>query len=241
MGNPNLNPEYTHAFETGYLVNWETGSILSSAYYRYRKGVIQRITEVEDDGTTRVFPINLATQNAYGLEFNLSLNVQQWWQLNTSANFYRAITEGRHNEEILYADAHSFNTRTTSKMTFFKNFNIQTSFNYRAPRQSTQGRRRSSYSLDFALGKDILKGKGTITANVRDLLNTRQRRSITEIDDYYEESVSQWRPPRQVRVTFTYRLNQLKEKRDRNGDGGDEDRDRDDNGMGGEVDFNRDQ
>lgn len=235
MGNPNLNPEYTHSFETGYLVNWEYGSILSSAYYRYRKGVIQRIIEVDDDGITRVFPVNLATQNAYGLEFNLSLNMKQWWQLNSSANFYRAITEGRHNEELLYSDAHSFSTRTSSKMTFFKDFNIQASFNYRAPRVNTQGRQRSSYSLDLALAKDIMKGKATVTANVRDILNSRKRRSITEIDDYYEETVSQWRP-RQFRVTFTYRLNQKKERRDRDRDGGD-DRDMENDGVG-EVDFN---
>ncbi len=211
QGNPNLNPEYTHSFETGYLINWEKGSVLSSAYYRYRQGVIQRITEVQGDSITLIFPINLATQNAYGLEFNLSLNPVQWWTLNTSANFYRAITEGQHNDDRLYSDTHTFNTRTTSKMTLGEHFEFQTSFNYRAPRITTQGRRRSSYSLDFAVAKDILKGKGTVTANVRDVLNSRKRRSITEIGDYYEETESQWRP-RSFRVTFTYRLNQMKER-----------------------------
>jgi hypothetical protein len=79
--------------------------------------------------------------------------------------------------------------------------------------------------LDLALAKDILKGKGTITANVRDLLNTRKWRSITEIEgeNYYAESTRQ-RAPRQVRLTLTYRLNQMKNRdRDRNReDGGDE-------------------
>lgn len=216
MGNPDLNPEYTHSFETGYLVNWETGSVLSSAYYRYRQGVIQRITEVQGDSITLVFPINLATQNAYGLEFNVSLNLARWWTLNSSANFYRAITEGQYNDDRLFADTHTFNTRSTSKMTLWDKLDFQTSFNYRAPRMTTQGRRRSSYSLDFALAKDVLKGKGTITANVRDVLNSRKRRSITEIGDYYEETESQWRP-RSFRVTFTYRLNQIKERGERDG------------------------
>jgi hypothetical protein len=57
---------------------------------------------------------------------------------------------------------------------------------------------------------------------VRDLLNTRKWRSITEIeeDNYYAESVSQW-APRQVRLTFTYRLNQMKNKdRGRGGNDG---------------------
>lgn len=223
QGNPNLNPEYTHAFETGYLVTWDKGSVLSSAYYRHRKGDIQRVVQVDADGTTRLFPVNLGSTNSYGLEVNFSYNVGKWWDINSSANFFRAITEGVFEGENLSRDTYLFHARTTSKMTIGNAFEFQTSFFYRGPQKTTQGRQLSAYSLDLALAKDILKGKGTISANVRDLLNTRKWRSITEIakDNYYAESVSQ-RAPRQVRVTFTYRLNQMKnrDRGERDGDGG---------------------
>lgn len=222
QGNPNLNPEYTHAFETGYLVNWDKGSILSSAYYRYRIGDIQRIVQVDSEGTTRIFPVNVGSTDSYGVEFNFSYTVGKWWDLSSSANFFRAITEGQFEGQSLARDTYAFHARTTSKMTISKGLEFQTSFFYRGPRKTTQGRQLSAYSLDLALAKDILKGKGTISANVRDLLNTRKWRSITEIeeDDYYAESVSQW-APRQVRLTFTYRLNQMKNRdRDRGGEGG---------------------
>jgi outer membrane receptor protein involved in Fe transport len=225
QGNPNLQPEYTHSFETGYLVNWESGSILSSAYYRYRVGDIQHITEIDDDGTTRVFPVNVGSTNAYGLEFNLSLTVGKWWDISSSANFYRAITEGAYKDEQLSRDTYSFHARTTSKMTITKGLEFQTSFFYRGPRETTQGRQLAAYSLDLALAKDILKGKGTISANVRDLLNTRKWRSIVDIpeEDYYSESTRQW-APRQVRLTFTYRLNQNK-KTEKSRQGGQDDGD----------------
>ena len=221
QGNPDLNPEYTHAFETGYLVNWAKGSILSSAYYRYRVGDIQRVVQVDEEGTTRVFPINVGTTNAYGLEFNFSYTIGKWWDINSSANFFRAITEGKYQEEVLSRDTYAFHARTTSKMKISDGFEFQTSFFYRGPRDNTQGRQLAAYSLDMAVSKDILQGRGTITANVRDLLNTRKWRSITEIeeDNYYSERVSQW-APRQVRVTLTYRLNQMKK---RDGGGRDED------------------
>jgi outer membrane receptor protein involved in Fe transport len=217
VGNPNLNPEYTHSFEGGYLVNWENGSILSSAYYRRRNNVIQRITLVDTAGVANIVPINLAIQNSYGLEFNFSLNSGNWWQLNSSANFFRAITEGEYQDEQLYSDTYSLNTRTTSRMTFFKALQFQASFNYRAPRITTQGKELSSYSLDLALSKDIFKGKGTLTANVRDLFNTRLRRSIVDTDTYYSESKSQGRP-RQFTLNFTYRLNGKKERERRDDD-----------------------
>lgn len=222
QGNPNLNPEYTHAFETGYLVNWDNGSILSSAYYRHRIGDIQRIVQVDDDGTTRIFPVNVGSTDSYGLEFNFSYTVGKWWDINSSANFFRSTTEGVFEGESLDRNTYAFHARTTSKMTISKGFEFQTSFFYRGPRKTTQGRQLASYSLDLALAKDVLKGKGTISANVRDLLNTRKWRSITEIeeDNYYAESVSQW-APRQIRLTFTYRLNQMKNRdRDRGGNDG---------------------
>jgi outer membrane receptor protein involved in Fe transport len=219
VGNPDLNPEYTHSFEAGYLLNWESGSILSSAYYRYRKGVIQRITEFDEMGIANIIPINLAIENAYGLEFNFSLNVEKWLQLNSNANFYRAITEGSYKEEQLFSDNYSFNNRTTAKLTLFKTLDFQASFNYRAPRVTPQGKQLSIYSVDLGLSKDIFKGKGTITANVRDLFNSRIMRSIVSVEDFYSESSNQ-RRMRQFMLTLSYRLNRNKEREIRNNEGG---------------------
>lgn len=212
-GNPNLNPEYTHSFEGGYLLNWENASLLTSAYYRHRLGVVQRITQVDDEGLTRIFPVNLATENAVGLEFNLSYSLQDWWRLNTNGNFYRAITNGIFEEQTFYSDTYTWTSRLTSRITFLKKNNFQTSFNYRAPRITTQGKDLSIYSLDLGYSKDLLKGKGTLTASVQDVFNSRKRRRIIDSDGYYSTSEFQWRA-RQFLLTFTYRLNQKKVDRE---------------------------
>lgn len=215
-GNPALRPVYTNSIEIGYLLDWDFGSILSNVYYRQRKNVIERIiTEPDSAGRSMVVPVNLSKENAYGIEFNLSLTVQDWWRINTSANFYRAITNGSYEGEVLESDTYTWTTRTTSKMTLFRNLDFQASFNYRAPRITTQGRDLSIYSLDLGLARDIFKGKGTITAGVRDLFNTRKRRAIIEREDYYSNSTFQWRS-RQFSVTLTYRLNNAKERQRNN-------------------------
>ncbi len=222
-GNPNLRPVYTHSIETGYLFDWKNGSILSNVYYRHRENVIQRITtEPDSAGRAQVVPINLSEENAYGVEFNLSLNIQDWWKVNSSANFYRAMTHGVYEGDVLESDTYTWTSRTTSKMTFAKRVDFQVSFNYRAPRITPQGKDLSMYSIDLGLSKDIFKGKGTITANVRDLLNSRKRRSIIDTEGYYSNSAFQWRS-RQFTVTFTYRLNKAKERqRNNQGDRGEE-------------------
>lgn len=219
VGNPNLRPEYTHSIETGYLVNWETGSVLSSVYYRYRTGVIERIPLIVNDtlGTTLNFPINLSTEDAYGLEFNISWNPIHWWRFNGNANFYRAITEGAYNEQLFFADTYTWTSRATSRVTFLKKYDFQAGINYRAPRKTPQGRDLAMYSIDLGLSRDVLKGNGTITFSVRDLLNSRKFRGIIDREGYYAKSEFQWRA-RQLLLTFTYRLNRQKEQNRGNGE-----------------------
>lgn len=229
-GNPNLRPEYTHSLEAGYLVNWETGSLLPSAYYRYRTGVIERITTPVDDPDasgqilTRTLPVNLSTEDAYGFEFNLSWNPVKWWRWNSNANFYRAITEGQFEGQRLFSDTYTLSGRATSMVRFFQAYDFQTGFRYMAPRQTPQGRMKSIFTVDLGLSRDVLKKNGTLTLSVRDLFNSRKRRSIVESEGYYAESEFQWRA-RQIMLTFTYRLNREKDRNNgRSGDGpGDDD------------------
>jgi outer membrane receptor protein involved in Fe transport len=213
VGNPNLRPEYTHSIETGYLVNWNTGSILSSAYYRYRTGVVERISTVDSLSVTSTMPVNLSTQNAYGLELNVSLNPVKWFRFNGNANFYRAVTEGIYRDQQFYGDTYTMTSRATSQFTMMKKWNLQVGANYRAPRVTPQGKDLAMYYADLGLSRDIMKGNGTITMSVRDVFNTRKYRTIIERDDigYRSEREFQWRA-RQFLLTFSYRLNMKKDK-----------------------------
>jgi outer membrane receptor protein involved in Fe transport len=211
-GNPDLNPEFIHSFEAGHLFNWGKGTLLSNAYYRYRTGVIQRIITIDSNGITNIFPVNLATQNAYGIEFNLDLDINSWWKLTSNINLYRAITDGTYNGERMYSETYSGMGRATSKITLFKKWEMQAAFNYRAPRVTPQGKDLATYFIDLGISGDVLKGKGTLVLNVRDLLNSRMRRGIVNEDGYYSESEFQWRA-RQIMLTFSYRLNRAKEQK----------------------------
>ena len=80
------------------------------------------------------------------------------------------------------------------------------------------------YSIDLGLAHDVLKDNGTVNFTAKDLFNTRKRRNITDVNDFYSESEFQWRS-RQFRLSFTYRINTKKNKKNRF------DRDFDDEGM----------
>ncbi|MEM6379469.1 MAG: outer membrane beta-barrel protein, partial [Bacteroidota bacterium] len=156
---------------------------------------------------------------AYGFEFIYTFDPYKWWRINGSANFYREIVDGRNFQEDLYQDALTWFTRINSRFTIKKDLNVQLRANYRAPRNTPQGRTESFTTVDIALSKDLFKGNGTFTLGVRDVFNAGIYRSLAQGELFFSESERQWRP-RQLTATLNYRLNQKKRRGGSNRSGG---------------------
>lgn len=220
-GNPDLNPEFTDAFEIGHIKYVERGSFTSSLYYRYTTGEVERIRRVDSQGNSITRPENLATENAYGLELTSSYNPFDWWKIDGNFNFYRAITDGSNLDARYKSDTYTWFARLTSRITILKSTDVQVRGNYEAPQQTTQGTRREIATLDLAISRDIFKNNGTITLNVTDVFNSRKFRSTTTGANFYTEGNFQGRL-RQINLTLSYRLRQTKlsgKKKDGDDDG----------------------
>ena len=86
---------------------------------------------------------------------------------------------------------------------------------YRGPSENSQSKRDGVFSTSMAFSKDILKGDGTISLNVNDLLNSSKYQSETLTEDFQAYSEYQ-RRERSIRLSFAYRFKQ-KKKRERQG------------------------
>ena len=210
-GNPDLEPEFSDAFEVGHIKHLEKGTISSSLFYRHTTGKIIRILRVDERGFSNFLPENLAVENSYGAEFVASYNPYKWWRMDGSLNLFHASTDGSNLDDDLKSDTYSGFARLNSRFTFWKRADLQLRGNYEAPQQIPQGIRKAIATLDLAASKDILQEKGTITLTVMDVFNSRRYRIITEGEDFYRESNSQGRL-RQINLTFNYRLHQAKKK-----------------------------
>ncbi len=215
-GNPDLNPEFTNAYEIGYLATWDNASVYGGVYYNETQDVIRRISRYEETETDTLIisqPYNLASRDSYGVEFTVSKEFGRWLKSNGSFNFYRSVTEGSimlgDEQTTLEADATSWSARINSIFTLPKKVDLQLNINYRGPQNTTQGRRLAFYTVDLGATKDVLNGKGTVTATVQDLFNTRKWRNERSTGDFTETSEFQWRS-RQFMLSFIYRLNQKK-------------------------------
>jgi ferric enterobactin receptor len=210
-GNPDLNPEFTNAFELGHIKYMNKGSLTSSVYYRHTNGKITSIRRVQDDGSSYTRPENLGTEDAYGVEFTSSFTPFAWWKMDGSFNFFRAVTDGTTLDEDFKSDTYSWFVRAMSRFTVSKLADLQLRGNYEAPQQTPQGRRKALATLDLAATRDILKNNGTLTLSIVDVFNSRRFRSITEGPNFYARNSSQGRL-RQINLTLNYRLHQAKKK-----------------------------
>jgi hypothetical protein len=237
QGNPDLDPAFANAYDLGYLKRWEKLTLTSSVYFQKESNAFERIQEETGQITTdgikiiRTLPINLSTKQRIGAEFGLMYNPEKWLRLNGSFNFFQFETIGSFNGIDYGAKNTSWFSRFSSKITLPGKIDWQTNGFYRGPSQNAQTESKGIFSMDLAFSKDIFKDNGTISFNVRDLLNSRKRRSYTDTMDglndssyFTSDSEFQWRR-RQFTLAFIYRINEKKknERRGRgNNDGGDD-------------------
>ena len=230
QGNPDLNPAFSNTFDLGYLKKWDKLTFNASIYYQRETDSFERVQlnnedSNETDGITQIvfLPINLSTQNRIGGEVGAIWNPTKKLRFNGSFNFFRFETEGTYTapatEKVPDPEVQDFGTTSTSffgrfsaKYTLPAAIDLQTNGFYVGPRQNSQTESESIFSMDVALSKEVIKDKLTATFNVRDVFNSRKRRSFTQSNNFTSDNEFQWRE-RQFTISLIYRFNQSREDR----------------------------
>lgn len=220
-GNPNLTPEFSNSYELGYLHYWKSGSLLTSFYHRYRTDVIDRITEAQQ-GVTRIFPINLATEKAWGVEFSADQEIADQLNLTANANLFQSNSNGIYQNQVFSSESENFRTRMRLRWEIADGWNYQASMRYRGPSETTQGRREGMTMMDTGLSKDLMDGKAKVTLNIRDLLDSQNFNYTANTDgnpdtDFYTQREFSW-SSRSASISFQYFFGE-RERQQRRGNG----------------------
>ncbi|MCD8193254.1 MAG: outer membrane beta-barrel family protein [Tannerellaceae bacterium] len=107
----------------------------------------------------------------------------------------------------------SWNARMIANVKLPKSYTLQLNGNYNSRQVTSQGYRRSNYSLDGGIRKtfkDI-----SVSLNARDILDSRKWSSVTSGTGFEQVSEGWW-GGRQVGITVTYSFGNMKPKRDNN-------------------------
>ena len=224
FGNPELTPEYSHAFELNYIKNWESGHTLSlSGYYRATDDVIQRIRFLNvEENVMYTTSENVAKSQASGLEIVGKNRLFKILNLTTTVNLYYSkldgfsyLPEGAETPVTGETDeSFAWNVRMIANFNLPWGISLQGTGNYNSKRLMAQGYRKPNYSVDLGLRKSFFEEKLTLSGNVRDLLDSRKFRTITSGDGFWQDSEN-WRGGRRLGFTLTYNFGNMKKKKDK--------------------------
>lgn len=205
IGNPDLNPSYTDAFEMAFLKTWKTFTFNPSVYYQYEKGYIQDYTFRQDD-IFLTMPINIDYEIRSGIELSTLYNPMKWLQVNAEMNFYRFKQKGNYMGNNLDYSSDNFTARLSTQIKLPSKFSFQGRYNFRGAKRNAQTTNEALQSIDFGLSKLLLKDKATIVFDVTNAFNLRQNKSITTGTDYVIKDNSIPNAAR-YRLSFVYRFN----------------------------------
>ncbi len=216
VGNPDLDPAYTNSLELGLLQNFEKWTFNPAVYFQRTSDFFQFYIEPANnsDNAFITLPINLEQEDRYGIELSTSYNPAKWLQLSGDFNYYGFQQTGIYEERDFDFEDSSWFTRLSARLRFPAEFTFQARFNYQGENPDAQAITKPIYFADFALSKNLMGKKATLTLNVRNAFDTRRERRVITGDGFRLEQMEQW-VGRRIRLAFQYRFNRKPNQRDR--------------------------
>lgn len=210
VGNPYIQPQFTWNFQVAHTYkSWLTTSL---EYARTSQNFSQLFRT--EGRVTIITEGNLATQQNLNLTVTANRNLTRWWTSNLSITaFYQEIK----------GQTKDFNSKTTSangninnQFKFGKGWSGELSGFYNAKVTDGQFTIYGFGQVAAGVGKQVLKGKGTIRLNARDIFFTQKIKGDIRYQNVLER-FNQTRDSRQLTLSFSWRFGkQLGDSRKRN-------------------------
>jgi len=218
FGNPELNPEYSNAFELNYIKNWENHMLSISGYYRTTDDVIQSIRYLDGNVMKSTYE-NVAQTQSTGVELVGKSKLFKILDLTTTVNLFYYKLDGFSylpKESVIPVignadEDFSWNARMIANIILPRATSFQLTGNYNAKQAVAQGTRKSNYSLDAGLRKSFMNKKFSLSINARDILDSRSQQTLTYGAGFIQNSKN-WRGGRQVGFTLTYNFGNMRAK-----------------------------
>ena len=207
VGNPNLRPEDIHSFELSYMKYFKGFTLTTSAFARQVNDVVEGVQTSIDSATTLTQFINLTRNRAAGVELIGRADFSKAFNLTANVNIFYNKFFGSPQNNIQPNSGYNWNSSLIGNMQFSKTLSGQINANYMASRVTAQGKSKAMWGTDAALRLDMLKKKGSLSFNMRDVFNTRKWGFFTETYLFARESQRRMLG-RMATLTFTYRFGQ---------------------------------
>lgn len=219
VGNPDIEPRYTHSINVNASWSGELGSLRFAPYYQRTVNDWAPITTVDEQGiSTRTYE-NLLSAESYGASLTYSLRNRDGWGGNVSVSARQTNRDASNlssrysGSSLRWSSRANVNARLTGDLT------AQGNFSYSPPTDLPQGRSDAQYRADMGFRYRILDGRGSIRLSLDDPFEVRRNSSRLQDVTYIQIGRSQV-STRAAQINFTYSFGGGGGRRGGGGDGG---------------------
>jgi outer membrane receptor protein involved in Fe transport len=207
-GNPFIRPQYSDNFEFSHTFK---GFLTTTLNYAYTSDFMTETFEQakspngDESYATIVRQGNIGQRHNAGVAVSLQLPVKKWWTAILFTNLNYNQFNGLLNNERINVEATNLLVNVNNQFKFKKGWSGEISGWYRTKGVEGQIMIDPLGQLSVGVAKTILKDKGTLKLNVRDLLYTQKVNGTINFQST-EASFFQVRDSRVATFTFTYRF-----------------------------------
>jgi hypothetical protein len=202
-GNPNLKPQFSHNIELSHSYQ---SFITTTLNYSRTTDIIQNVLEQDEiKNETFIRKANIAKQRQYGISFNTNIPITKWWRSNIYVNGFNNKFDGIVNDTFVSISATTLNLNGSQQFNFAKTWTAEISGFFRTGALEGVIRTKPFGAVSLGIGKQIMKNKGTIRLNVRDVFYTQKFRGVSKysnVDAAFQERGDS----RVVGINFSYRF-----------------------------------
>nr|WP_294904411.1 outer membrane beta-barrel family protein [uncultured Lacibacter sp.] len=202
QGNPYLRPQFSHNIELSHTFK---GFLTTTLNYTKTNNIIQQVLEQnEQTNETYIKQANIANQRQYGIAVSAFKQIKGF-SGNVYANVFNNEFSGivNNTQVTVGATTAMFNGSVAYK--FKKGLSTEVSGFYRTPGVDGVFRISGFGMMSLGASMPVLKTKGTIRLNVRDVLWTQRIKGESKFGNI-DAQFQNYRDSRIATLTFTYRI-----------------------------------
>jgi iron complex outermembrane receptor protein len=200
-GNPFIRPEYTWNSELSHTYK---GFLTTTINYSRTTDLITETFE-QADYATIVREGNIGVRNNAGIAISAQLKPAKWWNMSLYSNFNHSQFKGALYGEQVDVSASNILFHSNNIFTFGKGWGAELSGFYRTKGVEGQIIIQPLGQASAGLSKQVLKGKGTVRLNVRDMFYSnfpKGKIDFQRTKAYFENR----RDSRVGTISFTWRF-----------------------------------
>lgn len=217
VGNPDIDPQYTHSLslETSWTSTF--GSLRFSPYWRKTVDDWTQIKTVDEQGVSTVTWENLASVESYGTSLTASIRPIGGVSGNVSVSGSREVRNASNLSVDYSGSAMRWSARGNLSARITESLAVQGMGYYSPARDVPQGRISSSLMTHFGLRQTLWRGRATLNLMVTDPFDLYRSSFTTRDPSHVQIGRSRW-SARAATLSFSYSFGRPPSDRGRPGE-----------------------